>query len=775
MIGILMAFGMVLPSFGQLTVTTDSRFVRGATLAFGRMTVSGVSSSDIAEQGFCYSTETNEPTVNDLTATDYITNSGRIYELKDLTPATKYYMRAYAKTKSGEVAYGDVIKFYTIPQGNITWNFHNKGDAATEARITNAVNEAISYFNSMTSVVKTFDITYSAGTPTADCNYTSQPWMNVGPNTSYQRCGTIMHEMQHGLGLIPYSTQWYYSVLREKVDGSGRGTGHWLGDRVSEALRFWDNNTTEQLNGDYQHMWPYGINGAHEDNGQPSLYLANAMLCQALGEDGLEHTSNHFADPYYSLDQEDTIKYYLKNENEDRGFYTSFLVVNESGSLEWKEIAADEIANHDEAAWYVTFTPENQFYQFRNVSTGRYLSLSGQTTGTVTSLSGNTDFHLMKARVDAIDTKTDNPNPRGYWMLHHAARNPRGLAAGANGVVNTEVLDLRNTATSQRWLILTAEQVDEFDKVGLSAFRARVTDILDQLKELRSVPHTENTDGTDASLDETIAEIEAAAANAKTAVEVANLVEKARQAEFDFLSNATPSNMDQPFNVSLLLTDAGMDAADGWVGVPTLNYSCGEFYETNFNMYQIIENLPAGTYQLKAQGFQRPGRPEVAYSAWERGSSRVTAYLYLGNKSVRLANICSEARTRKLGIGDESAVGEEGSLVYIPNDMQSAANYFKRGLYENEIAAELATSGGELKVGVRCNTKNEYYWACFDNFRLYYYGTIPADDVLGIETTPEVQTNSADAPIYDLSGRRVNADNLGKGIYIQNGRKFIKK
>ena len=32
------------------TVTTDKRFVRGATMAFGRMTVSGIASSQIDQQ-----------------------------------------------------------------------------------------------------------------------------------------------------------------------------------------------------------------------------------------------------------------------------------------------------------------------------------------------------------------------------------------------------------------------------------------------------------------------------------------------------------------------------------------------------------------------------------------------------------------------------------------------------------------------------------------------------------------------------------------------------
>ena len=67
--------------------------------------------------------------------------------------------------------------------------------------------------------------------------------MNMGANSSYQRTGTIMHEMQHGLGLVPYSTQWNKNILRERLDGDGRGSGHWLGDRVSAFLDFWDNTT----------------------------------------------------------------------------------------------------------------------------------------------------------------------------------------------------------------------------------------------------------------------------------------------------------------------------------------------------------------------------------------------------------------------------------------------------------------------------------------------------------------------------------------------------
>ena len=71
-------------------------------------------------------------------------------------------------------------------------------------------------------------------------------------------------------------------------------------------------------------MWPYGINGAHEDTGSEVLYIGNGLITQALGEDGLPPTGG-FATPAYVFEQEDHVKYYLKNEDETAGLYTSYL------------------------------------------------------------------------------------------------------------------------------------------------------------------------------------------------------------------------------------------------------------------------------------------------------------------------------------------------------------------------------------------------------------------------------------------------------------------
>jgi len=55
-----------------------------------------------------------------------------------------------------------------------------------------------------------------------------------------------------------------------------------------------------------------------------------------------------------------------------------------------------------------------------------------------------------------------------------------------------------------------------------------------------------------------------------------------------------------------------------------------------------------------------------------------------------------------------------------------------------------------------------------------YKGFVPGNTSTGIKTVAD-QTNNADAPIYTISGVRVNKGNLPAGIYIQNGKKFVVK
>ena len=215
-----------------------------------------------------------------------------------------------------------------------------------------------------------------------------------------------------------------------------------------------------------------------------------------------------------------------------------------------------------------------------------------------------------------------------------------------------------------------------------------------------------------------------------------------------------------------------MDATDGWSVAATINFSCAEFYEKTFDFNQTIKSLPAGHYLMRVQGYQRPGKSADAYTAYTTsGNAKVTAYLYAGTSQTKLKHICADAQSKKLG-GTEVEVATN---LYIPNNMEAASKYFKKGLYENEVAGKVATDGGSLKIGIRSTSMPSNYWAIFDNFRLHFFGSTDITAIRDINV-PSAKSHH----IYSLDGRivRSNAtttEGLRQGIYIIGGKKVIVK
>lgn len=784
------------------TVVTDKRYVRGAIAAFGRMTVSGVTSSEILEQGFCWSTEPN-PTVLDNRTTRYLENNGRMYWM-DMEPATVYYMRAYAITKGYAVGYGDVIKMSTLPQGRVTYWYNNGGDAAHNDRINNALTIATTYWSNYTSI-RGFNVscTFSPGTPTADCGYGGG--MRIGTNMG-QRAGTCMHEMNHGIGggTLEIWGGWVVSPLRETMNG------YWAGDRANEAVRFWENNDNLVITGAYDGAhWgvinkgetysqdnifhnKYPHNGAHLEpgawagpknwNDTEVFYIGNSIINQGFCEDGLipvNFYSGAFCLPAYVFEQDDNAKYYIKSESADRGLATSYLVEQKNGIVKWMDMAGSDVTLNDSAAWYVSFTPDNQYYQFRNAATGRYLTFTANGANGIKTVSkatpaANEDFHLMKGRVDVA---LGNFKTRGYWIIHPEAKsNPATFTATANGGVAANTLDLYNSATAQRWIFLQADEIEQFETGLKDKALAELDEMISNVRRLKLTPHTEDVPGADATLDDDIATVETLAANVVSADEVTELIGQVRTAGMNFLGKATPTSMYRPFNITFLVKNAAIDDNSGWSSKPTFGNSCLEYFQSSFDFHQTITGLPAGTYQLRAKAFQRPGAYDAVYNSYVSGTDNVNTILYAGANSVKVCNIAAGARRARLHT-DDVEVGNPKR--YIPNSMASAEAYLKLTSYENEVATSLSEDSSDLKIGIKCTSAGSGYWSVFDNFRLYYYGTITPETVTAIDRIEADESahagNDNSAEVYNLYGQRVgnSLSRLPRGIYIVNKRKVF--
>lgn len=746
------------------TVTTDKRFIRGATWAFGRSNVQG---GNIIEEGFCWS-EQPDPKVTDHRTTQYLNQVGKIYWLRDLKPATVYYMRAYAINKDYGVGYGDVLKVVTLPKGTVGHWYNNGGDEETNDRINNAINTAMDYYWNNLSSIHGFGIsvTYSPGTPTADCSYGGS--MRVGANSAYQSPGTIMHEALHGIGVGTHGMWW---------NGEIRPNGTWKGDRVTEAIRFWDNNTTGELYGDDMHMWPYGCNGAQEDTHSDNLYCMMGILAQALNEDGLPGSGEiGYALPYYSFNHEDGVKYYIKNEDERHGLRTAFLVETNTHQLQWKVMNAEEAAQDDAAAWFLSFTPSNQYYQLKNAASGYYMTYATSIKTAAHATPASTDnFHLMRGRVDVN-------GHRGYYIIHpESSATPPTLIANNNGMTGTTAWNISNTATTQRWLILTAEEAAALENGDIALALNELQEVLARIRNLAETPHQEMEEGVDERLSQQLAAIEEAAKTCTKGSEVELLIQQARKEGMDFLSKVAATDIEQPFDLTFMLTnpDFDNDVTTGWVstnGTPGYGEQGAEFYEKTFNFYQELEQMPAGTYELHASAFQRPGSADNVYASYVTGTSTVTTSLYINNKIALIHHICDDRQPTALF--DDGGWGSDKRLAdgtYIPNCMAGAERYFAQGLYDSRVASEVTSNGSTLRVGIRCTIAPAYYWTMFDHFRLLFFGQNRAP--VGIEVS-EMDVPQRPQGVYSIQGTLLrktnNLDGLPAGIYIVGGRKVMK-
>lgn len=444
-------------------VETFPYVARGASFALGRAEVSGVEDKDLLETGFCWSTSPDAK-VTDFRSTEYFDNNGIIYHMKGMRPSTVYYVRAYAMTKDYAVGYGDEVKIITIPKGTITWSYDpNGGSDDVNARITAAVEEAVEYWNNSTSISGYHvSCSYNAGVNTADCSYGG--WVRVGPRVDYQRTGTLMHEMNHGVGVGQHSV-WFGPSSKYR---SGETTGDWLGVRATKLVRFLENDPSAMLHGDTQHMWPYGINGEHEDSGKEILYLANGLVTQAVGEDALPPVAGRIHTPSWFFENEEGVKYYLKTQSEKRAKFTNFVVESVSGDIEWTAMSTDDALKDDHAAWYISFDPVTCYYTFVNAASGNHMTwdsvaktLKGVAPADVAE--GHDLFQLTGSRkMYDVAGYCDYT----YWITAAEKSSTPVTLTSTKAGMSLDAFNINSNLGNQHWHIFTADHMKDFDKAA---------------------------------------------------------------------------------------------------------------------------------------------------------------------------------------------------------------------------------------------------------------------------------------------------------------------
>ena len=117
-------------------------------------------------------------------------------------------------------------------------------------RIEEAMETAVYYYNTYTTITKEIKVLYEPSVSTADGNINGT--IRFG-NKSYMNHVTAMHEISHTIGVGTTNAWWNLIV-----------DGVYTGKHATEELRAITGDNSAVLKGDRQHFWPYGLNYASE-------------------------------------------------------------------------------------------------------------------------------------------------------------------------------------------------------------------------------------------------------------------------------------------------------------------------------------------------------------------------------------------------------------------------------------------------------------------------------------------------------------------------------
>ena len=191
----------------------------------------------------------------------------------------------------------------------------------------------------------------------------------------------------------------------------------------------------------------------------------------------------------------------------------------------------------------------------------------------------------------------------------------------------------------------------------------------------------------------------------------------------DFTSRITNPNLDDGLNGWTQVTASGQSLGVKAVSTGNPVYTC---YKGVFEFYQVLEDLPAGSYTLKVQAFSRPTSNASSIEMVATGEEQENyCVIYANDIEVHVVALTSEWLTSS-GSGSWSSHTLNGQTIYLPNASDAFADAFKRGMYDNELEVVVGEEG-KLKIGIKnteaTSSKGETYTG-FDNFRLYYNGPI---------------------------------------------------
>ena len=178
----------------------------------------------------------------------------------------------------------------------------------------------------------------------------------------------------------------------------------------------------------------------------------------------------------------------------------------------------------------------------------------------------------------------------------------------------------------------------------------------------------------------------------------------------------------------------GTNALTNWHGGNDNNY-CAEAFQQNFDIYQEIEGVKDGLYEVSVQAFYRTGANQAAYEAYKndpemKGDAKVYPEVYINEFSSKIRNVMEiQFKDKELDENNTNTYHPDGTEIYTLDGMTSASNAFslEDPARNFTMSAYGVVQDGKIRIGLRKleGPTNAAQWTLWDNFKLTYRAKNP--------------------------------------------------
>lgn len=264
-----------------------------------------------------------------------------------------------------------------VVRGSLSWRFVGSIPEDKRAAITNAMDSAVNFVNTVAAYGAVVNVMYNPGVRTAQGTYNNN--ITFGGSIS----GWVaLHEMSHWLGVGSHGA-WGGLVV------GGRYTGtHGLAQMRAYL------GPDASIGADRQHFWPYGWNSASEA-GSPQRHVA--MVSAFRRDMGLSNGMSR-----------ERLAGTFRLVNRSSSLLLAAPTGAQAGTVPVLAVSVDNTLQQ----W--AMEPADGFVTLRNISTGLLLDGTGATTdGAETSLRGES--------LNTVQQWEMLPTTEGYFMLRNRA------------------------------------------------------------------------------------------------------------------------------------------------------------------------------------------------------------------------------------------------------------------------------------------------------------------------------------------------------------------